>query len=528
MTSMKPSAIHPLDRAELVDALSEIGRRCEVFAVASAVADSNLGTWRPLDNAHRAWLESRGGRDRLDRVMAAVRASEPAEPGVVQTDGDGPAAIVPILIRRRCVGHLIVVAPDKTGKASQPVAFDALARTVGWWLEDLGGIHEAGANIQSFGRQLTDAYEEIALLHKIGRNMNVIRTPAHFIDLVCTELREVMPFRWIAVRLLDRRGGPVEFARSMHVRGDLPCDAARAAEIFDRFIDQLPGPEPVALEGAALIAHPDLAALGAPTLVQPLTDGEEIYGAIVVGGKHGDRPQINTFDMKLLDATASNLRIFLDNVALYTGLERMFLGTLDALTASIDAKDPYTCGHSRRVAYLSRSLAEKTGLPPEIVDRVHIAGLVHDVGKIGVPEAVLCKPGKLTDAEFALIKRHPEIGARILRDIPNFDDVIPGVMSHHERFDGRGYPQGLKGTDIPLFGRIIGIADSFDAMSSNRTYRSALKRDEVLQEIRDCAGRQFDPALVPAFLSLDFAVYDALVREHQAQEAAQRQKGVAA
>ena len=136
----------------------------------------------------------------------------------------------------------------------------------------------------------------------------------------------------------------------------------------------------------------------------------------------------------------------------------------------------------------------------------------------GVPEAVLLKPGKLNDEEFAWIRQHPEIGYRILKDIPQLHDILPGVLHHHERWDGKGYPAGLRGEQIPLVARLIGLADSFDAMSSNRTYRPAMSHAQVLQEITRCIGEQFDPELARVFVTLDFTTYDQLVREHQARE----------
>jgi HD-GYP domain-containing protein (c-di-GMP phosphodiesterase class II) len=142
------------------------------------------------------------------------------------------------------------------------------------------------------------------------------------------------------------------------------------------------------------------------------------------------------------------------------------------------------------------------------------------VGKIGVPEAVLCKAGRLTDAEFALVKLHPEIGHRILRDIPMLEDLLPGVLHHHERFDGGGYPHGLAGDRIPLFARVLALADTFDAMSSNRSYRSAMARPMVIAEIARHAGSQFDPALAATFAALDLSDYDAMVGRH-----AQEQQG---
>src|SRR5690606_26088192 len=157
------------------------------------------------------------------------------------------------------------------------------------------------------------------------------------------------------------------------------------------------------------------------------------------------------------------------------------------------AKDRYTCGHSERVAMLARRIAQAAGLSGPQAERVHICGLLHDVGKIGVPEAVLCKPGRLNDEEFALITQHPAIGHRILKDIPMLEDVLPGVLHHHERFDGRGYPSGLAGQQIPLIARIIALADTFDAMSSTRSYRPAMPRERVLAEITREAGSQLDP-----------------------------------
>ena len=140
---------------------------------------------------------------------------------------------------------------------------------------------------------------------------------------------------------------------------------------------------------------------------------------------------------------------------------------------------------------------------------------MHDLGKIGVPEAVLTKPGRLTDQEFALIKKHPEIGARIISDIRPMQDLVPGVLYHHEAWDGSGYPYGLAGEQIPLFGRLICLADSFDAMSSNRSYRDAMSVDQVLQEIDRCRGKQFDPRLAGIFLDMDFTTYFEMIRDHQ-------------
>jgi HD-GYP domain-containing protein (c-di-GMP phosphodiesterase class II) len=194
--------------------------------------------------------------------------------------------------------------------------------------------------------------------------------------------------------------------------------------------------------------------------------------------------------------------------------QALFMGSLRALTAAIDAKDPYTRGHSERVAHVAGALSVALGQGDETAERVRIAGLVHDIGKIGVPETILCKPkpGRLTDEEFEAIKKHPEIGYRILKDVDPFQDLLPGVLHHHERWDGRGYPHKLAGENIPMIARIIGLADTFDAMSSTRSYRPALPRDHVLREIERGAGTQFDPRIVEAFRAVNLAGYDELMR----------------
>jgi HD-GYP domain-containing protein (c-di-GMP phosphodiesterase class II) len=149
-----------------------------------------------------------------------------------------------------------------------------------------------------------------------------------------------------------------------------------------------------------------------------------------------------------------------------------------------------------------------------------MCGLVHDIGKIGIPESILQKPSKLTDEEFDQIKRHPVIGESILGGVAQLQAVLPGVRSHHERWDGRGYPDGHVGDATPFFGRLLAIADAFDAMCSSRAYRDGLDRKGVMQEMEECSGTQFDPELIPPFLKIDFGQYDDMIARHTAQDPA--------
>jgi HD-GYP domain-containing protein (c-di-GMP phosphodiesterase class II) len=182
-------------------------------------------------------------------------------------------------------------------------------------------------------------------------------------------------------------------------------------------------------------------------------------------------------------------------------LEDAYLEILEALIESLEARDQYTAGHSRRVSEYSVRIGEQMGLPAAELERLRIGALLHDLGKIGVPDAVLQKDGRLTDEEFALIKKHPDIGVRILERIGAFGQYLAAVGLHHENHDGSGYPRGLRGEEIPVDARIVHVADAYDAMTSNRPYRHRMPEEKVRRIIRECSGTQFDPAAVAAFFA---------------------------
>lgn len=182
--------------------------------------------------------------------------------------------------------------------------------------------------------------------------------------------------------------------------------------------------------------------------------------------------------------------------------ENLFLHVVESLADAIDAKDNYTNGHSGRVADYSKEIAARYGYDEKRQEKIFMMGLLHDVGKIGVPDEVINKPGRLTDEEFACIKKHPGIGGKILGNIKEMPELAAGAKWHHERYDGKGYPQGLAGDDIPEEARIIAVADAYDAMTSNRSYRGALPQDKVRDEIEKGKGSQFDPRFADIMLGM--------------------------
>lgn len=183
-------------------------------------------------------------------------------------------------------------------------------------------------------------------------------------------------------------------------------------------------------------------------------------------------------------------------------LEKAYLDTIGILRQTVEAKDPYTRGHSDRVSEFSVLIGKKMGLDDETLHTLKIGGLFHDIGKIGIPDSILLKESKLSDEEYSQIKNHPTIGAHMLGDAAVFKDIIPIVKHHHERFDGRGYPSQLADENIPFIARIAAVADTFDAMTSKRTYRDALPLSVVKEEIEKCSGTQFDPKIAKVFLDI--------------------------
>lgn len=183
-------------------------------------------------------------------------------------------------------------------------------------------------------------------------------------------------------------------------------------------------------------------------------------------------------------------------------LEKMAMQIVKALSGAIDAKDTYTNGHSTRVADYSKEIARRAGFSPKRQDDIYMMGLLHDVGKIGVPDTIINKTAKLTDEEYAVIKKHPLLGVEILKNTTEFPELIIGARWHHERYDGKGYPDGISGEDIPVEARIIAIADAYDAMTSGRSYRCSLSQARVRSEIEKGKGTQFDPLYANIMLTM--------------------------
>ncbi len=196
----------------------------------------------------------------------------------------------------------------------------------------------------------------------------------------------------------------------------------------------------------------------------------------------------------------SKYDLYNNKTSMMKDLKELFYKTIKSISSALDAKDPYTHGHSMRVTLYSLILAKELGLNDETLEEIETAGLLHDIGKVGIPQRILCKPGKLTDEEYEIMKSHPEQGEKIVKKIKQLSIISNWLKTHHERWDGLGYPSGLKGEEIPISARIIALADTYDAMTSTRSYRKALEHSVAIEEINKCAGTQFDPSLADLFI----------------------------
>ena len=236
-------------------------------------------------------------------------------------------------------------------------------------------------------------------------------------------------------------------------------------------------------------------------LAVPLIRAGDVIGVIDIYTRK--RHTFTRREIRLLSLFSDQAAVAIENAKLFENLERNYLNTIRALGSVIDAKDHYTRGHSESVMRYSTAIAGKMNLSPREKEIIHCAAFLHDIGKVGIDMRTLSKSGPLTMKEWKTIIKHPSVGADIVKQLGFLNDVVPAILHHHERYDGKGYPDALKKDEIPLAARILGVADAFDAMTSARPYRSYIyTRRKAINQLKECSGNQFDPEVVKAFLEI--------------------------
>jgi len=363
-----------------------------------------------------------------------------------------------------------------------------------------------------------DEFEDLArsfnaMSDRLGRQFNALTGMGRMIrmilsaldrerivEAVLTNIRFVIPCDWVSLALVEPGTNDTARIFSNCAGTGAPTETKQTLTVFTpRELERLQAAESLAVESGTEFPSllSSMANQGASMFfLSPIFLHQRLCGVLALG--YLQPPESSREDLLRARQIVDQITVALLNAGLLEELSELNWGTLTALARASDANSPWTAGHSERVTALALGIGREMGLATRELDSLHRAGLLHDIGKLGVPGYILDKPGKLTDEECLLVKGHPEKGALILEPIPAYKEIIPMVAQHHEWFNGQGYPQGLAGDSICLGARILAVADVYDALISDRPYRRGLEPDRVFAHIEENAGRQFDPEVVGA------------------------------
>lgn len=429
-------------------------------------------------------------------------------------------------------GDIIVLIRDFVSETPSEAMLDKAAQASGeertrlaewaenetpWLAPQLLRLAETGRKLQNSLREasqfrleaeqasltLSKTYEEISLLYAITQNLRISNSEQDLGDLALSWLHECLPAEAVVMVYLpeDEAGlmtGEKEQLR-ISMRGELDITAEQVLELVAHLgLNEASGPQVATLRNTSEDDWPVPSVR--QLLIAPKVGDSTLFGW-VAAINHTEQDEFGSTEASLLNTVCSILGTHCGNHELYRRQSSFLAAVVGSLTSAIDAKDPYTSGHSNRVARMAVRLGRELGCTEEEINTLYMGGLLHDIGKIGIDDNVLRKPGRLTDEEFDHIKQHPELGFKILEDIRELSDVLPIVLHHHEQWDGGGYPHGLRGSAIPWLARITAVSDSFDAMTSDRTYRKGMPIERVENIFREGSGTQWDADVIRAYFS---------------------------
>jgi HD-GYP domain-containing protein (c-di-GMP phosphodiesterase class II) len=455
------------------------------------------------------------GPQGVSRVMAAVFLTRPLKPGEKL-----PAA-----------AKALGIEPQEAAQWAEgrvPWAAEQLERVAQLALEQIDGwqrIEDLEQEATKLSDNLASTYEEISLLYRLTQNLKISKGDVDLGNIALEWLQEVIPAEGLALQLVPVAADAKSLTPEVRTEptlltyGECPIDSAQFTRLAEHL--RLASATRPAVVNPPATAGPDWPCPDVRQLIAvQLAEGENLFGFLAAFNHRGGG-EFGTIEASLLSSVAAILGIHSGNIELYRQQAETLAGIVRALTSAIDAKDPYTCGHSDRVARVAVRLAAELGCDAKALNTIYLSGLLHDIGKIGIDDSVLRKPGKLSDEEYEYIKRHVVIGHRILMDLKKLDDVLPVVLYHHESWDGSGYPHKLPEGKIPLPARIVAVADAFDAMGSDRPYRRGMPDEKIDEIFRAGAGKQWDPEVIDAFFRARDDVRE-IVREKEHEVQVQR------
>jgi HD-GYP domain-containing protein (c-di-GMP phosphodiesterase class II) len=377
--------------------------------------------------------------------------------------------------------------------------------------------------VEKLSGQMSATFEEISLIYRVTQNLKISSDMEDLGQVVLDWLHDALPVEGLAIQFIPPDGPHLltgdQAQAALVTHGACPVDSAQFSAMLQHLEIHEKTGSPLVLNQAALAKSawpfPGVRDL----MLVPLAEGKRLFGWLAAFN-HRQTAEFGTVEASLLSSIGAILGIHSSNLDLYRKQAETLAEVVRAMSAAIDAKDPYTRGHSDRVARVAVRLAQEMGCNTDTLKTLYLAGQLHDIGKIGIDDNVLRKPGKLTDAEFEHVKTHAEIGYRILRDLRNMGPVLPVVLHHHEAWDGSGYPYGMVGTNIPFLARIAAVADAYDAMSSDRPYRAGMPDEKLDAIMKSGAGKQWDPDVVAAFFRARDAIREISSPEHNRNDAA--------
>lgn len=444
------------------------------------------------------WRQS--SDDPLAEALAGLSAASPAQtPGMQRLSTPAGDLFTRAVALPEAAGEGWLLAMAKAGEAPTDIELDALADAMDDVAAALDDATLLNAEMDQLAGELAERYEELHLVYEIDRHLanqdlgtevlqDLLQScaeqlnadvacfvrPADNVTISATNLSK--PIHNLDLVLVEMRGDLFRFvasSRTTIVINDRP-DPRRAYIFTD---------------------------MPYKVLACPVFQGLDMPAMLVLLN-HDDKTDFSNSDRRLGEVMAHQIANVMHMQGMFAEMRRFTEQMAAALIEAVEAKDPYTRGHSERVHLLSMRLGQGLRLRSEEMENLHWGSLLHDVGKIGIPDAVLCKPGRLTADEYTFIKVHPERSYEILRHVDRLKGAIDGARHHQEKFDGTGYPHGLRGTNIPLLARVIAVADTYDSITSSRAYRAGSTHEAAVKEMTRVSGTQLDPELLDVFLRI--------------------------
>ncbi|MBN1293887.1 MAG: HD domain-containing protein [Candidatus Latescibacteria bacterium] len=370
--------------------------------------------------------------------------------------------------------------------------------------------------VENLNVELNRRIERLTSLNACSKATASILDTDKLLDVVVSLITNIMRFDRAIILLIDEKGKclrPVKTAGAtddaINKLGGYTIPLERTQNILARVVNSGVAQKVTDVDHSFLRKENIILKKFNPKsfVAVPLITRNKVIGVLAAERTEGLK-DFTSNDLEYVMNFCNQIAISLENARLIEDMKQSYMSSILSLASALEAKDPYTRGHSNRVATYSTMIARNLKLDEERVEKIRLMALMHDIGKIGIPDSIIDKPGKLDQDEINLIKRHPLVGLYIIGPLLSYDPEISLMKSHHERFDGFGYPEGLAGTDIPLEARIMGVADSFDAMTTDRPYRKAMSREEAIAEIQRNKGTQFCPVISDVFISIATSMSD--------------------